>query len=195
MDGLQLFIGFVPVIILILASVINLVVLSSKTEVGRAFFTDEQKAKVYYFNLVIFSFIISIMFLSLFISYQDLNHNGEATTNPEILTQGISISLLIFIILLFILGRVAKWFQNYRIKYHYKYKVDIPDIGTVYIIRMLNKDVCICSEDPNFEYRESKDKRRKKNTFLIPFDEILKQPLIKEKITKVKQTNFEKFFE
>ncbi|RLJ89916.1 hypothetical protein [Planococcus citreus] len=193
---MQLFVGFVPVIILVLASIINLIVLNSKNEVGRAFLTDEQKTKVYYFNLVMFSFVISIAFFSFFISYQDTKLNGEAISKPEILAQGISLALFIFIIFLFMSGRVAKWFQNYRVKYHYKYKVDIPNIGTVYIIRMLNKEVCICSEDPNFEFRGSKDKRkRKKKTFLIPFSEILRQPLIKEKITKVKQTNFEKFFE
>lgn len=193
---MQLLVGFVPVIIIILASIINLIALNSKTEVGRAFLTDEQKTKVYYFNLVMFSFVISIAFLSFFISYQDTKLDGEATTNSEILAQGLLIALFIFIVLLFMLGRVAKWHQNYRVKYHYKYKVDIPDIGTVYIIRMLNKDVCICSEDPNFEFRGSKDKkRRKKKTFLIPFDDILKQPLVKVKVTKSKQTNFEKFFE
>lgn len=59
------------------------------------------------------------------------------------------VALVIFICCLISLGTIEKVVQNFFIKHHFKYKVTINNFGDVYILRMMNQEICICSKDPN----------------------------------------------
>lgn len=52
----------------------------------------------------------------------------------------IVLGIFIFICSLISLGTLIRLIDNTFIKHHYKYKVDLKDIGEVYILSMMNLD-------------------------------------------------------
>jgi hypothetical protein len=63
-----------------------------------------------------------------------------------------------------------------RIKSHIKYKVSISEKkgDSVYIIRMHDKDTCVCSKNPNAEFTSNKQ------YILISMQEIMGKQLLEE---------------
>lgn len=137
-----------------------------------------------------FSIFLSLFAVLLYISLRNLETNGQAELNPQVLTQGFVIAIFTFLTSVFVADRIANLIQNFKINYHYKLRVNVPSVGTVYVIRMLDRETCICSKDPNLGYKGSKST---KNSYLIPKEDIMKLPLTITKQTKPKKTFFEKF--
>lgn len=189
---MTLFIGSFGILSIILSLVFNLNVLNSKPLISQAFFTDEQKLKVYLYNLIMFSIILAFIGVVLFMTLKNSGINNQSELDAEILVQGLGIAIITFLISVFIVGHLARWFQNFRMKYHYKFRVDIPSVGPVYVISMLDKEVCICSKDPNLGYRGSKST---KSSYLIAKEDIMRLPLTITKQTKPKKTKLEKFID
>lgn len=179
----------IPLLITIVGTLIPLNALNSKSNLGRTFFTDEQRIKVRYYNTVLLATIIGFGFIYIYLAF-----NAKIKTENLFETSDIAFSLVwgatIFIFILVMTSPAVNWINNFLIKHHYKYKVKLPEKNIyVYIIRMHDKDTCICSINPNIEYNN-------KGTYtLIPMQEIMGNTLRQVKIQKPKRTNWSKFLD
>lgn len=103
----------------------------------------------------------------------------------------IALALIIFICCLVTLGTVERIIQNFSIKYHYKFKVKLDtESEEVYILRMMNDEICICSKNPNSDLVKNDSE-----SIFVKLDDLINKPLIKEKIEKPKLTFIQKIFE
>ena len=109
--------------------------------------------------------------------------------NSEELSSAVAIAIGVFLFCFTSLGRSAKLVNNFFVKYHYKFKVNLPDVGDAYILRMLNTEVCICSKDPSAEFKVSG-----KKYYLVSVNSIMQRPMSKIKLRKPKQSVLQKFF-
>lgn len=181
--------GTLAILTVIFGALISLNVLHEKSDVGQVFFTDEQRVKVYYYRLFILSLLLFIETFVIFIIIAIVRGNSHAVTDSTTLGTALVAATGLFLLSLLSLGRIIKWYQNFCVKRHYKFKVTLPVIGEVYIIRMFNKDICICSKDPNADFKENT-----KKTYLIPIESIMNQPIIKISFPKPNQSSFQKIF-
>ncbi|MGG4409249.1 hypothetical protein ABER75_10965 [Niallia taxi] len=168
----------IPLALTVFGALIPINALNSKTIFGKTFLTDEQKIKVKYFNTILLAFIIATA-----VAYFTFAIKVNATNEFQVTSKDISSSLVwgiaIFIIFLMITSPVVKWIDNFFIKDHIKYKVtQIEQIGDVYIIRMHDKDTCICSKDPNAEFLQDSE------YILIAMQEIYEKRILEGKIPK-----------
>ncbi|RBP85973.1 hypothetical protein DFO70_1365 [Cytobacillus firmus] len=172
----------------IFAIIISLNALSIKSGVARIFFTDEQKLKVKYFNMLVFSTIISfgVFFFSLAMIVR--TSSNQELTNSAMVTALFN-TIGIFILLLFSLSIIIKWVENFAIKHHIKFKTTLNN-KEIYILKMLDKETCICSSNPNTLYDDSDDEY-----LLVPIQDIMGKHLIKEMILKPHRSNWSKFFD
>lgn len=163
--------------------------LNSRSDLERVFFTHEQKTKAYFYNLLILSglFSFSITFLTLLLESSMSKNKG---ISDESLTLAVYSWIGLFIFFMIFLGFVVRMVDNLFIKHHYKYKVSIPGIGEVYILSMLNNEICICSFDPNINLKTSD-----KESFLIEKSTIIKLPIVKEKIPKPEKSFLRKLID
>lgn len=182
--------GILAILTLIFSALISLNVLHEKSDIGQTLFTDEQKMKVYYYRLFVLSFLLFIEVFVIYIIISLISGNKEAITDPNTLTTALAISFSFFILSLLSLGRIIKWYQNFFIKKHSKFRITLPDGVEVYIIRMLNSDICICSKDHDAGFKEDT-----KRTYLVPVENILEKPLRKISFPKPKQTWIQKIFD
>lgn len=164
-------------------------VLNSKSDLERVFLTHEQMIKTYFYNLIMLSGIIAFIGSNIFITWKVFTEKGKTTIGMNELSTAFGFAIVIFICSLISLGTIIRLIQNFFFKHHYKYKVNFPDIGEVYILSMMNKEICICSKDPNANMKISNEA-----SFLIKLDTVLEQPLIKKKILKPQKTFIQKLF-
>lgn len=177
----------IPLVITLAGLWIPINALNNKTNLGRTFFTDEQRIKVRFYNYVSFSLIMSFA-IAYFAFVIKVNSRGDFGTSE--ITSAIVLGVSYFIIFILITPPLIKWVDNFFIKTHIKYKVVLPnEIGAVYIIRMHDKDTCICSKDPNAEASQNSEYT------LISMQEILGKSLLEEKIAKPPRTFYSKFFD
>lgn len=182
--------GTLALLTLVFGALISLNVLHEKSDVGQVFFTDEQRVKVYFYRLFMLSFILFIESFLIFIIVAILSGNNQAATDPETLGTALALGIGVFLLSILSLGRIIKWYQNIFIKRHYKFRITLPSGEYVYIIRMLNSEICICSKDPDAGFKENT-----KKTFLVPVQNITEKPLVKISFPKPKQTWIQKIFD
>lgn len=178
----------IPIFTSIFGLLIPVHALNSKTILGKTFFTDEQRIKVKYYNNFLFSlimaFAIEYFYLLIKINMRD-NHQIGSQDLQSALVWG----TLLFIFFLMMTPTLLTWINNFCIKRHIKYKIVLEGIGPVFIIRMHDKDTCICSKDANAIFSQE-------GTFiLVPMEEIMKNELIPKKITKPNRSFWCKLFD
>lgn len=141
----------------------------------QVFLTHEQKIKLYYIKLISLSGLIAFLVADLYILWS-LTFKGK-TAETANWTFAIALSFVVFICCLISLGTIEKVIQNLLMKSHYKYKVTLDKIGEVYILKMMNEQLCICSKDPNADlYRNDME------SILVRLEDLIQQPLIREEI-------------
>lgn len=138
-------------LISIVAFIIGIIVsgkaLLSKSELEQVFLTHEQKIKMYFYKLFGLSGLIAFLVSDLYILWSiTINKKTAEMVNWSF---AFALALVIFICCLISLGTIEKVVQNFFIKHHFKYKVTLNNFGEVYILRMMNQEICICSKDPN----------------------------------------------
>ncbi|ALC92075.1 hypothetical protein AM500_21480 [Bacillus sp. FJAT-18017] len=179
---------FIPLLITILGTLIPINALNEKSSLGRTFFTDEQRLKVRYFNTVLLATIISFGFIYFYLAIKVNERNEFRLETSEIAFSSIW-GIILFLILILITSPIMNWINNFKIKYHFKYKVSLPEEDLqIYIIRMHDKDTCVCSKNPNIEYNN------KGVYILIPMQNIMGKNLKQIRIKKPKRTFWSKFF-
>ncbi|RLQ84915.1 hypothetical protein [Planomicrobium sp. Y74] len=163
--------------------------LNSRSDLERVFFTHEQKTKAYFYNLLILSglFSFSITFLTLL--FESSIAKGKGIPD-EILTLAVYSWIGLFIFFMIFLGFIVDLIDNLFIKHPYKYKVSIPELGEVYILSMLNDEICICSADANINLKASDQE-----SVFIEKNTIIKHPLVKEKILKPEKSFLRKLID
>ncbi|MDQ0427695.1 NhaP-type Na+/H+ and K+/H+ antiporter [Planomicrobium stackebrandtii] len=129
--------------------------------------------KVYYYRLSMLSFIIFIEAFCIIMLFSGIENE---VIDFNYVVAVFILSLLIALVSFLLVGKIIKVVQNFRIKSHYKFQIVLPEVDSdnLYIIRMYNKDICICSKDPNSEINEESEK-----TYLIPLEDIMKKELTK----------------
>lgn len=179
--------------ILTLATVlISLIVsgkaLLSKTEIEQVFLTNEQKIKRYYFRLIVFSVSVAVFIGDVYFLWSIFF--GDKTTQTVDWGLVFSITLIIFIICLAITGTIERLIQNFCIKHDFIFKVTFTDvnIGEVYILKMLNAEICICSKNANANLSDTGE------LFLVKLDDLMKLSLSKEQVQKTEQSTIQKLF-
>lgn len=182
-------ISYIPLVLTVIGTIIPLNALNSKNNLGRTFFTDEQRVKVRFFNIVILSIIIGFGITYFFLAIK-INARENFQIKTTEMTSALGWGITFFLISLLLTSPLIKWIDNFIIKTHFKYKV-VPseEIGEVYIIRMYDKDTCICSKNPNAEFSQHND------YILIAMQEIMGKNLLQEKVTKPSRTVLSKFFD
>lgn len=174
---------------MIISSFIGINVLNEKSEIGQVFLTDEQKTKVYFYNLFMLSLILGTLSALIYLMIHLDMSNDKSVFNSEELSLAVALAIGVFLFCIISLGRLAKLVNNFFVKYHYKFKVNLPGIGDAYILRMLNTEVCICSKNPSSEFKVSS-----KKYYLVSVNSIMERPLSKIKLRKPKQSVFQKLF-
>lgn len=178
---------FISIITIIFGLILGGNALNLKSDVERVFLTHEQKLKMYYYNLFVLSGIIAFIGATIYITWKLYIEKEKAILEMNNWNSAIALAIIIFICCLFSLGTLIRLIQNFFIKYQFKYKTNLSDIGEVYILGMMNKEVCICSKDPNANWNMSNS-----TSFLINLDSVMRQPLIKEKIPKPQKSTIQK---
>jgi len=182
-------IKFITIVTIILGVIFGGNALNSKTELERVFITHEQRLKIYYYNLFLLSGIIAFFVSLIYITWKtNLSDNKILETSDW--SFSIVLGIFIFICCLISLGTIIRLINNIFIKHHYKYMINLKDIGEVYILSMMNPEVCICSKDPNTDL-EMGDKA----SYLIKLDTVMQNPLTKKKILKPQRNLFQKLID
>jgi len=174
----------ITIVGILLGGVVSWHALNSTSDLEQVFLTREQKIKLYILNLIVLSGIISILSTIFYILW-----NGMFKEKLE-MDAVFLFGMAIFIICLISLGAIFRWIHNFAIKHQYKYKVNLPGVGEVYILSMMNSEVCVCSEVP-YENNEIGDS----NSFLIKLETLMDNPLIKEKFLKPKRSILQKLID
>lgn len=177
---------FLSIITIVFGIILGGNVLNSKSDLEQTFLLQEQKIKMYYYNLFYLSGILAFIGVAFYTICREII---ERHYKLEILDwkNAISLGALIFICCLFSLGSIIRLIQNFLISHHFKYKVNLVDIGEVYILKMMNQETCICSKDPNAYFRSDNQE-----FILINLDNIKQQPLTRWEIKKPKQSFLKK---
>lgn len=167
--------GFLASIIGICIVLISGYSLLYKTDFEKVFMTTEQKLKqklVMYVLLIGYTtFLVPFLYIMCNIS---INNSDQFSIDWN---KTISIAITTFFTSSFIVLVCIKKINNFVIKEKTMYKVDVEDIGEVYLIKMFDKEICICSLDANTDLENLSEK-----IFLIKMDDLMKLPILKEKI-------------
>lgn len=182
----------IPALISIVTFVVGITVsgkaLLSKSELEQVFLTHEQKIKMYYYKLFGLSGLIAFLVSDLYILWSiSINKKTAVTANWSF---AFALSLVIFICCLISLGTIEKIVQHFFIKHHYKYKVTLNNFGEVYILRMMNQEICICSKDPNADLV-----RNNVESVLVKVDDLILMPLTKERLQRPSKSFWQKLLE
>lgn len=156
---------------------VSIKALVSKSDLEQIFLTHEKILKMKFYRLIGLSAAIAILLPDIYFIWC-LIYQGKTfqTVNWNFI---IGLVFLIFLFSLMCLSILKSIIIGIFARYHYMYKVNIDDIGDVYILKMLNQSVCICSKDPN-----SNIKQDDSESYLIGLDLLMKKPLIKIKIQR-----------
>lgn len=161
--------------------------LLSKTAFEEIFMTTEQKIKQRLFALLAAVLYFTVLVPFLYVAWgTGVNDLEFAAVNWE-RTTGIAVYSMI--ISAFIFGIGVKRVGNFITKEKIIYKVDIPDLGEVYLIKMLDREICICSKDAHLNLNDPSEE-----TFLVKMDDLMKLPLLKESIPVPTRNVYQKLF-
>lgn len=177
--------SIVTVAILLCTLVFSGIVLLSKTTFESMFMTSEQILKKRLFDIfgitIYFSLLIPFFYVMWKFIVFDLSFSSIDWSTCVLI--GISTFLITFIFLLF----YAKPLRNFIVKEKIVYKVKIEDLGELYIIKMLDKETCICSFNAHTNLDDLKDQ-----IYLIKIDNLIKTPITRESITIPVQSFYKK---
>ncbi|WP_298468974.1 hypothetical protein [uncultured Psychrobacillus sp.] len=181
--------ALLSIVTLIVAVIISGKALLSKSELEQVFLTHEQKIKMHYYKLFGLSGLIAFLVSDLYILWSiTINKKTAEMVNWSF---AFGIALVIFICCLISLGTIERFVQNFLIMHHFKYKVTLNNFGDVYILRMMNQEVCICSKDPNVVFLRNDDIE----SILVKVDDLLLKPLTKERLQKPNKSFWQKVLE
>ena len=159
--------------------------LLSISDLEHLFLTNENKFKVYYLNLIYLSILVTFLLLDVYLIYRK-NFTTQTFKNIN-WDFFVSYGIILFICILLTIGPILKRIGNF-LKFHYMYKVSIEGIGDLYIHKMMNDQICICTKDPNDNINMANSM-----TYLIKIEDLIQKPLIKEKILKPQSPLWKKF--
>lgn len=161
--------------------------LLSKTAFEGVFLTTEQKIKQRLFALLaaIFYFTICVPFLYV-VWGTSVNNLEFAAVNWERTT---ALAVYSMIISAFIFGIGIKRVSNFITKEKTMYKVNIPGLGEMYLIKMLDRETCIFSTDAHLNLEDPSEE-----TFLVKMDDLMKLPILKESVPVPTRSVYQKLF-
>lgn len=157
-------------------------VLLSKTSFEEVFMTTEQKMKQRLFAVLVAVLYFTILFPLLYVTWECL----EITSINWSMVS--SIALNTFVISLVILGRVIKTIANFITKEKIMYKVTIDGLDEMYLIKMLDREICICSPNASVDLNDLSEE-----TFLIKMNDLMKLPILKENFPLPPLSTYQKF--
>ncbi len=157
-----------------------------KTDFEQVFMTTEQKLKQKLIMYVLLIGYTTFLFPFLYIMGSiSINNSDQFSIDWN---KTISIAITTFFISSFIVLVCIKKIKNFVVKEKTMYKVDVESIGEVYLIKMFDKEICICALDAHTDLENLSDK-----IFLIKMDDLMKLPILKEKIALPPRSNYQKF--
>ncbi|WP_316572059.1 hypothetical protein [Neobacillus sp. YIM B06451] len=172
----------------IVTAIISWKALLSKSDLEQVFLTHEQKIKLYYLKLISLSGLIAFLFGDLYILWS-LTFKGKTAATAD-WNFAIALGFVVFICCLITLGAIEKVIQNLVLKSHTKYKVTLENIGEVYILKMMNEQLCICSKNPNADFY-----RNDIESILVRLEDLIQKPLIRVEIEVPKRPVLKKLFD
>lgn len=178
----------ISTITLLVGLIVSGKALISKSEIEQVFLTNEQKIKMYYYKLFSLSGLIALFIGDLLIVWEVTIHKKTASGANWGLTA--AVSSIVFIFCLLFLGTVIRITYNMFVKHYYMYRVRLNEVGDVYILRMMNEEICICSREPI----ENIDDRNIGQFILINLSDIIQKPLIKERHLIPQRSIWQKLF-
>ncbi|MGI8383189.1 hypothetical protein [Robertmurraya sp. P23] len=151
--------------------------LVSKSDLELVFLTQEQIIKLKLYRLIGLSASLGILITDIYFIWSLMFEDKTYKTIDW--NYMISIFLLWFILGLMFISLLRSIINVVFSRYHYKYKVNIPETGDVYLLKMMTQDVCICSKNPNSQIDNDDSE-----AYLISIDDIKNRPLSKVKLQK-----------
>lgn len=177
--------GIVISIVTIGTASISAYSLFSKTGLEKIFMTEEQKVIQKLFAYLLLIAYTTFLFPFLYVMWSiGVENKNIISINWNRVT---TITILTFFISAFIVLVCIEKIKNFVIKEKNMYKVEIENIGELYLIKMLNKEICICTDDPHTDLESTLGK-----TILIKVEDLVKLPIIKEKFTLPPRSVYQK---
>lgn len=161
--------------------------LLSKTSFEINFMTTEQILKKRLFDTLGIILYISFLFPFMYIMWSIYVKNLDFRAIDWVFT--LSISIITFLISSVFFTFYTKPIQNILIKNRRMYKVDLDDLGELYIIKMLDHETCICSPDPNIDLDNSNSQ-----IYLVKMENLMKIPILKETVSLPSISIYKKLF-
>ena len=156
---------------------VSIKTLISKSDLEQVFLTPEQIVKMKFYRTVGFSASFGVLIAdAYFIWCLILEGQTYRTVDWNIVFALALFSFILCLMFISIFQPLYLWIFS---RYHYKYKIYIEGIGDIYILKMMNQDVCICSKDPNADFKQGDS-----DSFLLKLDDLMKKPLIKLRIQR-----------
>ncbi|KOO42602.1 hypothetical protein [Priestia koreensis] len=157
----------------IMSSIVKVKSLLDKSSIEMLFSTIEQKTRQYVYALTLLSFITALGISYVYILWSlYVKKIALLSTNFSMVISIFIMCFILFIpIIITLLNVRDKWFM----KEHGKYKVVLDNGTSLYIIRMLNEETCICSENPHVEF-----KGQNEEYVLIKLDDVMRKSIIKQ---------------
>lgn len=144
-----------------------------KTQVEKIFLTPRLKI-IHQFTISIVSaiyitFLISYFYLVIQIYFMKIKWEHLEWGNL------MSICLFWFIVILVGTNPLIKTIRYLLIPYHVKYKLSFDDYGELYLIKMIDSEICICAKNPDLDLDNASDE------FIL----LKKEDLMKVKLKRV----------
>lgn len=144
-----------------------------KTQVEKIFLTPRLKI-IHQFTISIVSavyitFLISYFYLIIQIYFMKIQWGNLDWENL------MSICLFWFIVILVGTNPLIKIIRYLLIPYHVKYKISFDDYGELYLIKMIDSEICICAKNPDLDLDNASDE------FIL----LKKEDLMKVKLKRV----------
>ncbi|MCJ1908435.1 hypothetical protein [Planococcus ruber] len=180
--------GIIPLLIALVGTGFAGFSLVSKTAFESIFMTTEQKMKRQLFTLLGAVLYFTFLFPFLYVAWgTGVKHLEFAAINWERAT---AITLYSLVISALIMGIVVKRVGNFVIKEKIMYKVDFPDLGEMYLIKMLDRETCIFSTDKHLNLEDPSEA-----PFLVKMEDLMKLPILKESVPVPNRNFYQKLFD
>lgn len=169
------------------AILLSSMALLSKTSFEIYFMTTEQILKKRLFDTL--GIVLYLSFLSPFIYIVWNIYVKKLEFGAINWRFTLSISITTFLISSVLILFYAKPVRNIMIKDRIMYKVNLDDLGELYIIKMLDQETCICSPNSNIDLNDSNSQ-----IYLIKMDNLMKIPILKEIVPLPPTSIYKKLF-
>lgn len=163
-------------------------VLLSKSSFEQVFMTPEQISKQRIYAVLGGTLYFTFLVPALYIGWTNIINTKEIDLINWDTVKIIAVNT--FIISLVFLGGIIKVIRNFVAKTDIKYKVVTKDLGELFLIKMLDKDICICSKSAQIDLNNTTEE-----IYLIKIDDFTKLPLIREEVAIQNRSIYQKIFE